>query len=152
MRWSEMRWSEMRRTAGLRVVASALLWVACGPLQPPVAPCERSCVAQPGCSMRPIRDDDPKITDPLQAQLSCGPLMVYMNGFVHGVHGGYGSFCPDTPVARTVLHDNHKTGYKPGFCSTCLGVPQGWIFVIWQETTGPTCDSGCPIGPPAPTL
>ncbi|HEX8107414.1 MAG TPA: hypothetical protein VF516_06765 [Kofleriaceae bacterium] len=105
--------------------------------------------------MRPSTASDEKITDPLQAQLSCGPIVVYMNGFAHGVHGGFGSFCPDTPVARSILHDNHKTGYLPGFCSTCLGVPQGWIFVIWQETKGPLCPDGCApgtVGQSAPLL
>jgi hypothetical protein len=103
--------------------------------------------------MRPIRDDDPKITDPLQGQLSCGPLVVYMNEFLYGVHGGFGSFCPDTPDARKLLHDNQKRGYVPGHSEPCLGVPAGWIFVIWQETKGPTCPSGCfPVGESAPTL
>src|SRR5262245_27899505 len=94
----------MRWTGCLRWIAGALLLVACGPRTPPPPPCGASCVARPGCSMRPIRDDDRKITDPLQAQLNCGPQVVYMNGFLHGVHGGFGSFCPDTPYARKVLH------------------------------------------------
>jgi hypothetical protein len=106
--------------------------------------------------MRPATDSETtKATDPLQAQLNCGPVMVYMNGLVHGVHGGFGSFCPDTLNNRKVLHDNQKRGYKPGFCSTCLGVPKDWIFVIWVETSGPVCGAACPgevVGQPAPLL
>ena len=83
-------------------------------------------------------------------------MFVYMNGFVRGVHGGFGSFCPDTPDARKALHDSKKRGYLPGHCETCLGVPAGWIFVLWTETEVPSCPSGCspsePFGEHAPLL
>lgn len=157
-----MRWSEMRWTAGFRFIAGALLWVACGSTPPPATSADATgtpggadCVALSGCSMRPNGANDPTITDPLQGPLSCGPVFVYVNGFMYGWHGGYGSFCPDTPNARQVLHDNQKRGYQPGFCSTCLGVPEGWIFVIWKDYPGPTCDAACPansVGESAPLL
>jgi len=138
----------MRLTDQVRFVAAgALLVAACH--RAPSPPC-RGCVERPGCSMRPIRDDDPKIVDPLHDLLGCGPVVVYMNGFVHGVHGGYGSFCPDSPDRRKLLRDNQKRGFLPGHCETCLGVPDGQVFVLWQETEGPSCPDGCPSGDHAP--
>jgi hypothetical protein len=109
----------------------------------PAAPCEVSCVDRPGCSMRPILPDDAFSPDPLQKQLGCGPVFVYMNGAKAGVHGGFGSYCPDSPDNRKILHDNHKHGYLSGHCETCLGVPAGWLFAFWLETEGPSCPSGC---------
>jgi len=137
----------MRLTDQFRFVAAGALLVAACHRAP--SPRCGGCDERPGCMMRPIHDDDPKIVDPLQYQLvGCGPVFVYMNGFVHGIHGGYGSFCPDSPDHRKLLHDNHKRGYLPGHCESCLSVPDNQVFVLWKETVGPTCDSGCPTANP----
>jgi hypothetical protein len=129
---------------------ASVFLIACSRTAPP--PPAVSCVERPGCSIRPIAADDPQDADPLQQQLGCGPELVYMNGATKGIHGGRGSFCPDSPSNRKALHDAGKRGYLPGHCEVCLGVPASWIFVFWAETEGPGCPSGCVEGFSAPLL
>jgi hypothetical protein len=132
------------------LVASAFLMAACrAPMGPPPVG-KASCVERPHCSFRYAWDEGPN--DPLWKQLGCGPVFQYMNGHSAGILGGNGSFCPDSTSNRKVLHDNHKRGYLPGYCETCLGVPDGQIFVFWSQTIGPSCPSGCVPGEAAPAI
>jgi len=105
------------------------------------------CVERPHCSFGYGWED---AGNKLQQQLGCGPVYQYKNGFESGVTGGNGSFCPDTVDTRAVLHAQGRRGYGPGYCETCLGVPDGQLFVLWMETIGPSCPSGCTPGNPPP--
>jgi hypothetical protein len=102
-----------------------------------------SCVTRPGCALSQIEGPS---SDPLQGQLGCGPAFRYQSGATFGFHGGVGSFCPDSPGNRAILHQRLKIGYLPGYCDSCLKVPPGTLFVFWTAggpPTGPSCPSGC---------
>lgn len=130
--------------AVLVLAASAfVLVVACQPAVPP-ATTMGVCAERPHCSFQVDASSTP---DPLQSQLGCGPLYRYENG-EKGGDNGIGSFCPDTPVNRKILHDSGKHGYGAGYCQSCLGVPAGKIFVFWKLFDQPSCPSGCAPGAP----
>ncbi len=140
----------MMKHAVRALVSSALVMAACRPPTGTSPVCTANCVDRPHCSFRYAWDEGPN--DPLWKQLGCGPVFQYHNGHSSGIMGGNGSFCPDSPTTRKVLHDDHKRGYLPGYCETCLGVPAGQIFVFWSQTIGPSCPSGCSQGEAAPEI
>jgi hypothetical protein len=105
------------------------------------------CEIAPSCALVP----KPTFSDPLEAQLGCGPSSQYTTGFFGGFVGGYGSFCPDTPANRAALHAAHKRGFLTGYCSTCMRVPAKSLWVVWAEFEGPGCPSSCSQAV-APTL
>jgi hypothetical protein len=115
------------------LVASAFLMVGCRP----------PCVEHPWQSS--FKGSIDLSSDPLAKQLGCGPVFQYSRGG-KGFFGGTGSFCPDSPGNRAVLHANQKYGFPPRYCETCMGVPDGKIFVFWTRDAGPSpsCPSGCP--------
>ena len=111
-----------------------------GPLEPPL--CERT----PSCSLVPST-----LVHPLQRLLGCGPSSEYFNGYSGGFMGGIASFCPDSADARTALRAARIPAYQAGFCTQCLTVPAGMLFVFWTVLQGPGCPSSCnPGSPPAP--
>ncbi len=124
----------------LVVLVAGTSLLAC---MPPQNPSADSCGPRPGCSFAP---DSTTPANPLQQQLHCGPIYRYVGGSKAGF-AGVGSFCPDTPETRRILHDNQKRGYLPGYCESCMGVPPGEIFVFWKLFDGPSCPSGCFPGP-----
>lgn len=154
------------------VVSSVIAGAGCPPPAGASDPsrCQGTCVTRPGCSLtmepaapdpiRPTQPGGPAVTprdrtvhataaasDPLPQQLGCGAVYLYRNGAPDGIFvGGHGSFCPDSPATRQVLHDQRKLGYRPGYCESCLGVPPGQVFVFWDMLAGPSCPSGCAPG------
>jgi hypothetical protein len=128
--------------APVALLAAAFLIAAC--MRPQSAP-QGTCDERPHCSFGP----DPETPgNPLQQQLHCGPIHRYVGGDKAGF-AAVGSFCPDSPATRRILHDNEKRGYLPGYCDTCLTVPAGQVFAFWKFFDGPSCPSGCVPGPPA---
>jgi len=111
-----------------------------GPNAPDASIPSRTCTKQVGCSFGPATTDP---RDPIQIQLGCGPAFGYESRDPANPWLGTGSFCPDSPDARRVLHDNRKLGYLPGYCETCMGVPADQIFVFWGQLNGPNCPSSC---------
>jgi|GEM_PF-3515943 len=105
-----------------------------------------ACESTPRCSLTPF----PLNRDPLQVALGCGPTTEYENGYSIGFMGGEGSFCVDTAFNRKTLHAAGKSAFLPGYCSTCLTVPAGQLYVIWTPLEGPGCPSSCAPGT-APT-
>ena len=111
-----------------------------GPIAPPL--CERT----PTCSLGPRT-----FFHPLQKQLGCGESTEYFNGHSGGFMGGIASFCPDSDATRAALRAARISAYQPGFCTQCLTVPAGTLFVFWTVFQGPGCPSSCnPGSPPAP--
>jgi hypothetical protein len=122
------------------------------PLPPPLPPPARGaggCIEMDGCSFKSAWPDS---NNPLQKQLGCGPVFQYFNGAGQGILGGTGSFCPDTPANRKLLHQKGLTGHHAGYCETCMGVPADKIFVFWDYFMGPSCPSGCRTGFSAPPI
>jgi hypothetical protein len=81
----------------------------------------------------------------LQRSLQCGETYLYNIG-----PGSRGSFCPNLPGTLIKLHNAHRRGFHPGYCSrqhdaivACLNVPADSLFVIWSEAVGPGCPSTC---------
>jgi len=157
----------VRARAGLVLAAAAGLACGCGG-SPPTKPGDttdpkpdprtavpETCVQNVWCDVRPA---EPVFADtsklPLWGPLGCGPVYSFHNG----IGGGTGSLCLDTPEHRTLLHDNHQTGFLPAGCSPppkatrCLKLPEGMVFVIWTRMAPPPfCPSTCQdISAPAP--
>lgn len=144
-----------RRSHALAIVASnALLMTACLDASNPAT--DKTPLKQPDCLVKYAEN---RASNPLQKQLSCGPMYDYSAEGSLGdsdaaiVFVGTGSFCPDSPEARRLLHDNRNIGYLPGYSDACLTVPSGMLFVLWSpdeaETFGPpfprppSCPSSC---------
>jgi hypothetical protein len=134
---------QVDRAARAVVVSAFGLVVACQPAVPP-ATTMAVCAERPHCS---FRLDESATPDPLQNQLGCGPIYRNENG-ERGGDNGIGSFCPDSPANRKLLHNSAKHGYLAGYCQSCLGVPAGKLFVFWKLFDQPSCPSGCAPGAP----
>jgi len=107
----------------------------------PAVDAPAGCLEPPCCTLQPDATEDA-----LQRSLGCGPSYMYLEHLDSGAGStplGVGSFCPDTPTSRIILHNRGKRGYFAGYCDTCLCVPAGQIFVFWRIEVGPTCPSGC---------
>jgi hypothetical protein len=104
--------------------------------------CDASSIAMPPCSLvRSAETSD----NPLQEQLGCGPVFHFNNGANGGFRGGEGSFCPDLPDTRAVLHDHQRYGFDSNLSDACMILPEEEIFVFWTRDPmpAPTCTSGC---------
>jgi len=137
--------------AFVMLVASAFLMIGCpGPQETVGAPRPDPTVVcwERVCTFALVVTES---SNPLAKQLGCGPEYKYTSNRSR-VSEGIGSFCPDSPDNRKVLHDHKLTGYLPGYCDTCLKVPAGQIFVFWfLWAVDPSCTSTCGNGPaPAP--
>lgn len=104
--------------------------------------CDAPSTAMPPCSLAPSAQTS---DNPLQEQLGCGPVFHFNNGANGGFRGGEGSFCPDLPDTRAVLHDQQRYGFDSNSSDACMILPEDEIFVFWTRDPmpAPTCTSGC---------
>jgi hypothetical protein len=116
-----------------------------GPPDPPEPPPPPpSCASLPSCTNTAWVV--PYVTT-LQQQLGCNTTRRFTTGIPGGFMGGLGSFCPDTPYVRAMLH-NHYRGWTRPYCNDCIHIPAGKLWVFWIEYLGPGCPGGCEPAPP----
>jgi hypothetical protein len=130
---------ECRRGGIARKLAGTLTVLVAGALG-----CRPPCVEHPWQSRFVGTNASSDKVAKLKLQ-GCGPVFEYWSGG-KGFFGGTGSFCTDSPYNQAILKANHMYGFPPGYCETCMGVPDGKVFVFWGDRAGPapSCSSGCP--------